>query len=114
MKILTYLIAIFLVFGLLGVPSGVFAQESSSAISESTLQHNNPMILESMVPLLKGGGHFSSHVSKKVHGGDGDDTSDTGNNSTNDSDDGFGWWITLIIILIIIAIVVLAVWYFRK
>ena len=114
MKILTYLIAIFLVFGLLGVPSGVFAQETSLTISESTLQHSDPMILENMVPLLKGGGHFSSHASKKVHGGDGDDTSDTGNNSTDDSDDGSGWWITLIIILIIIAIVVLAVWYFRK
>ena len=114
MKILTYLITIFLVFGLLGVPGSVFAQESSSTISESTLQHSDPMILENMVPLLKGGGHFSSHASKKVHGSDGDDTSDTGNNSTDDSDDGSGWWITLIIILIIIAIVVLAVWYFRK
>ena len=113
MKILTYLITIFLVFGLIGAPSGVFAQETSSTISESTLQHSNPLILENMVPLLKGGGHFSSHASKKVHGGD-DDTSDTGNNSTDDSDDGSGWWITLIIIIIIIAVVVLAVWYFRK
>ena len=113
MKILTCILTIFLIFGLLGVPNGAFAQETSSTISESTLQHSNPLILENMVPLLKGGGHFSSHASKKVHSGD-DDTSDTGNNSTDDSDDGSGWWITLIIIIIIIAVVVLAVWYFRK
>ncbi|MGB9978672.1 hypothetical protein [Methanobacterium sp.] len=118
MKILTYIITIFLIFGLFGAPSSVFAQEYSSKIPESTLQHSNPIILESMVPLLRGGGghgssHSSSHVSKKVHDGD-DDTSDTGDNSTDDSDDGSGWWITLIIIIIIIALIVLAVWYSGK
>ena len=109
MKILTYLIAIFLVFGLLGVPGGVFAQETSSTGS-SILQASNLVVLDNTAPLLKGG--IKTKASKKIHSGDDDDTSNTGNNSTDDSDDGSGWWVAIIIIIIIIAIIILAVWFF--
>ena len=108
MKILTYLMAIFLVFGLLGVPSGVFAQETSLTGS-SILQASNSVI-DNTAPLLKGG--IKTKAAKKIHSGDDDDTSNTGNNSTDDSDDGSGWWVAIIIIIIIIAIIILAVWFF--
>ncbi len=108
MKILTYVTAIFLIFGLLGVPGGAFAQDSSLTGSNTVLQHSDSSFLtSSYIPLLKGGSR-SSHVSKKIHDDD-DDTSDTGDNST---DDGSGWWIAIIIVIIVIAIIVLAVWYF--
>ena len=106
MKILTYVLAIFLIFGLLGAPSSVFAQEQSFTGYNVVLQHSDSTFLSNnFIPLLKGG----SHASKKVHSGDDDDTSDTGDSST---DDGSGWWIAIIIMIIIIAIIILAVWYF--
>jgi ABC-type transport system involved in multi-copper enzyme maturation permease subunit len=106
MKILTYVLAIFLIFGLLGAPSSVFAQEQSSTGTNTVLQHSDSTFLSNnFIPILKGG----SRASKKVHSGDDDDTSDTGDSST---DDGSGWWIAIIIMIIIIAIIILAVWYF--
>ena len=105
MKILTYITAIFLIFGLLGAPNGVFAQDSSTE-SNTVLQHSDSSFLtNNFIPLLKGGSK-SSHVSKKIHDGDDDDNDDSGS-----TDDGSGWWIAIIII-IIIAIIILAVWYF--
>ncbi|HEX3012701.1 MAG TPA: hypothetical protein VHO92_00310 [Methanobacterium sp.] len=110
MKILTCIIATFLIFGLLGVPSSVFAQDSSLTGSNTVLQHSSSIFLSNnFIPLLKGGSHVS-HVSKKIHSGDDDDTSDTSDNSTDD--DGSGWWIAIIIVIIVIAIIVLAVWFF--
>ena len=106
MKILTYVIAIFLVFGLLGVPSSAFAQDSSSTGSDINLQHSDSTFLSNnFIPLLKGG----SHASKKLHSAD-DDVSDASGDST--SDDGWGWLITIVIVIIIIAIIAVAVWYF--
>ena len=105
MKILTYIIAIFLIFGLLGAPSGVFAHETSSTES-SILQSSNSVVLDNAVPLLKGG--IKTKAAKKIHSGDDDDDSDT----SGSTDDGSGWWIAIIIIIIIIAIIVLAVWFF--
>jgi hypothetical protein len=104
MKILTYIMAIFLIFGLLGAPSGAFAQETSSTGS-SILQASNSVVLDNAVPLLKGG--IKTKAAKKIHSGDDDDDTDDGS-----TDDGSGWWIAIIIIIIIIAIIVLAVWFF--
>lgn len=109
MKILTCIIAAFLIFGLLGVPSSVFAQDSSLTGSNTVLQHSSSTFLSNnFIPLLKGGSHVS-HVSKKIHSSD-DDTSDASDNSTDG--DGSGWWIAIIIVIIVIAIIVLAVWFF--
>ncbi|MEN6290536.1 MAG: hypothetical protein ABFD07_00765 [Methanobacterium sp.] len=94
-----------MIFGLLGAPSGVFAQETSSTGS-SILQASNSVVLDNTVPLLKGG--IKTKAAKKIHSGDDDDDSDT----SGSTDDGSGWWIAIIIIIIIIAIIVLAVWFF--
>jgi hypothetical protein len=109
MKILTVITMIFLVFGLLGVPSGVFAQESSSVGADIISQHSNSMVVDNMVPLLKGSrGGFSS--SSKIHHADVDDVSDAASDDSTGGD-GSGW-LTIIIIIIIIAIIAIAVWYF--
>ena len=113
MKILTAIIAIFLILGLFGVPNGVFAQDTSSTGSSSTLQHSNSGVLDNMVPLLKGGGRgggFSSSKSssKKIHSGD-DDTDD---NSTDDGSSGFSWITVIIILVVLFGIIGFLVWFF--
>lgn len=117
MKISTAIITIFLVFGLLGVPSGVFAQESSSTGSEIALQYSNSIVLDNMIPLLKGGSRGGSSSSKsssskkfKVDGDD-DDSDDSDDSTDDDSSGGFGWT-TAIIILIVLGLIGVLAWFF--
>ena len=112
MKILTYVIAIFLIFGMLGAPSSVFAQESGPTGSDSTSHYDASTFLgNNFIPLLKGGGRGGSSGSSKVHHADVDDVSDAASGDSS-GDDGSGWIITVIILIIIIAIIAIAVWYF--
>ena len=94
MRILTFIITIFLIFGLLGVPNDVFAQESSPTESGSTLQNSNSLILDSMVPLLRGGRGGGGRGSRFRGSG-------SGGNSTNG---GIltGWDILELIVTIVI------------
>jgi hypothetical protein len=111
MKISTAIITIFLIFGLLGVPSGVFAQEASPTGSDSASQYSTSIVLDNMVPLLKvSRGSSSSSSSKKLKIDTDDDDSDASGDPTGG--DGSGWLITIIILIVIIAIIAIAVWYF--
>ena len=113
MKLKTGVLVIFLVFGLLGVPNCIFAQDydySSNAVLESSV----PTITQAtgLNFEVKGGskGGFSSAKSasktiKKISDGDDDDTG-------GDSGDGGSGWVTAIIIIVIIAIIAIAAWYF--
>ena len=115
MKILTYILTIFLIFGLLGVPGGVFAQETSST-GYNILQSSNSVI-DNTVPLLKGGGgggrggsssgfkssSSKSSSSKKIH----DDDDDT----TGGSSGGF-WIIAIIFLVVFLGLIGFLVWFF--
>ena len=114
MKILTYILTIFLIFGLLGVPGSVFAQETSSTGSNSILQPSNSVI-DNTVPLLKGGGGggrggsssgSKSSSSKKVHSGDDDDDTSTGGSS------GGFWIIAIIFLVVFLGLIGFLVWFF--
>lgn len=109
MKLKTGVLVIFLVFGLLGVPNCIFAQnydDPSNAVLESSI----PILTQTngLNVQVKGGskGGFSSSksVSKTVKKLDGDD-------DDTSSDDGSGW-IIAIIILVILGIIGILVWYF--
>lgn len=116
MTLKTGILVIFLVFGLLGAPNCIFAQQYKDSAS-TVIQSNLPseMQLNSLTPLVKGssgGGKSSSSsssksVSKAVKKADGDDDDDT-------TDDGSGFsWITVIIILVVLfGIIGVLVWYF--
>ncbi len=113
MKLKTGVLVIFLVFGLLGVPNCIFAQDydySSNAVLKSsipTMTQTNGLNLA-----VKGGGGkggFSSaksSASKTVKKLDGDDDGDA------DGDDGGSGWIIAIIIIVILGIIGILVWYF--
>ncbi len=114
MKIITTIITIFLIFGLLGIPNGAFAQDTSSTGSGSTLQCSNSIVLDNMVPLLKGGGggrggsssSSKSSSSKKIKDGDDDD------NSTDDDSSGFSWITVIIILVVLFGLIGFLVWFF--
>ncbi len=108
MKVINVLLTIFLVFGFLLVPTGVFAQENSQGGSDSISKYISPtMVLGSgLTPQIKGSsGGKSSSSSSKIKTGDSDD-------STGSDDGSFGdyWWIIPLILLGVIAIILL--WYF--
>lgn len=113
MKISTAIITIFLILGLLGVPNGVFAQESSPTGSDSTIQCSDSAVLNSMVPLLKGGSRSSSKSSsskKLKFDGDDDDSAD---DSTDDgSSGGFSWVTAIIMLVVFLGIVGVLAWFF--
>ncbi|MGB9978673.1 hypothetical protein [Methanobacterium sp.] len=114
MKILTYIMTVFLIIGLLGVPNSVFAQESSTG-SNSVLKDSNSVVFDNTVPLLKGssggsrGGSSSSSKSssKKIHDGDDDDDDDT----TSGSSGGF-WIIAIIFLVVFLGLIGFLVWFF--
>jgi len=101
MRRLSYIMAIFLIFGLLGASNCVFAQGAGSTGSDITLQHTS-ILSENFIPLLKSGGS-----SKKIHGAD--DVSDAASGASTGDLPG---WVIIIIVIIIIAIIAIAVWYF--
>lgn len=111
MKLKTGILVIFLVFGLLGVPNCIFAQDydySSNAVLESSIpiltQTNGLNVQVKGSSGGKGGFSSSKSVSKTVKKLDGDD-------DDTSSDDGSGW-IIAIIILVILGIIGILVWYF--
>ncbi|WP_414470072.1 hypothetical protein [Methanobacterium sp. ACI-7] len=114
MKFKTGILTIILVFGLLGVPNCIFAQESIS--SDAVLQSNivPTMQLNSLNPEMKGGGgrggsssSSKSSASKAVKKLDGDD------DDTSDDGSGGGSWLTVIIILVVLfGIIGFLVWFF--
>lgn len=108
MKIFAAIITIFLIFGLLGIPSGVFAQESSSTGSDSTPQYSTSIVMDSMVPLLKGGSRGGSSSFKKIKTSDGDDDGST----DDDSSGGFSWITAIIILVVFLGIIGVLVWFF--
>ena len=112
MKRIRWIIAIFLILGVLGVPGSVFAQETSSAGSDVTVQHDTSTFLSySITPLLKGGGGFKGIFK---HSDDAADSLSSGNNSSGNStssSSGSGWITGIIVLIIIIAIIGAAVWY---
>lgn len=109
MKLKTGILVIFLVFGLLGVPNCIFAQDyddSFNAVLESsipTMTQTNGLTVNVKGGGGKGGFSSSKSASKTVKKLDGDD-------DDTDSDDGGSWWIAIIIIIIILLMI--AAWYF--
>lgn len=108
MKLKTGVLVIFLVFGLLGVPNCIFAQDyddSSNAVLESSIPAMTQTSgLNVQVKGGKGGFSSSKSASKTVKKlSDGDDDGDVSD------DDGGSWWIAIIIIIIIL--VIIAAWY---
>lgn len=109
MKISTAIITMFLILGLLGVPSGVFAQESSPTGPDSTIQCSDSMVLNSMVPLLKGS---KSSSSKKKLDIDIDDDDDTDDSTDDGSSGGFSWITAIIMVVLFLGIVGFLAWFF--
>lgn len=114
MKLKTMILTIILVFGLLGVPNCIFAQEGVS--SDAVLQSNivPTMQLNSLNPEMKGGSRGSSSSSKsstskalKKIDGDDDDTDGSG-----DGSGGVSWLTVIIILVVILGIIGFLVWFF--
>lgn len=105
MKVINGLLTIFLVFGFLMVPTGVFAQDNYQEGSDSISKYISPsMVLgSSLTPQVKGSSGGKSSSSSKIKTDD-DDTAD------GDGSLGSYWWIILLILLGVIGIILL--WYF--
>jgi hypothetical protein len=105
MKMINGLLAIFLVFGFLIVPTGVFAQENYQGGSDSISKYISPtMVLgSSLTPQVKGSSGGKSSSSSKIKTGDGDDDTDVSGAL------GDYWWV---ILLIIAVIGIILIWYF--
>ena len=95
MKTLNGLLAIFLIFGFLMVPSAVFALETPQGSESLT---SAVAFEDGLQPLFKG----SSSSKVKIHTDDDDITADG---------DGSSWWIYLVIALIIV-VAIIVIWYF--
>ena len=106
MKVINGLLTIFLVFGFLMVPTGVFAQDNYQEGSDSISKYISPtMVLgSSLTPQVKGSSGGKSSSSPKIKTGDGDDDAGVGGAI------GDYWWIILLILLGVIGIILL--WYF--
>lgn len=107
MKVINGLLAIFLVFGFLMVPTGVFAQDNYQGGSDSISKYSSPpMVLGSaLTPQIKSSGKSSS---SKIKLGDSDDDG-SGLGGLGDY-----WWVILLILGIIVLIVLVWYFYLRK
>jgi hypothetical protein len=118
MKLKTGIIMIFLVIGLLGVPSCISAQEYQVSPSDTVLDSNlAAMHLNALTSAVKGGSRggsksFSS-AKKTVKKLSDDDAGDDAGDGDGDGDGG-SWWIAIVIIVIITAIIAIWLLFLRK